>query len=262
MSLFLEAARDAPEACASLTARWGDLRRPPTGLTLFDPGGHWQLFRAGDAHVFRFRSAAYGSGDYREARFEEGFTRGVVTLHHEYFDGGRAANPLEYPLDELWMTNLLARGRGVEVHALGIRDADGRGHLFLGHSGAGKSTMARLWEAAGALILSDDRIILRRDGDAVWMYGTPWHGEARLAAAERTRVDRIFIIGHGNANALRDLVPAPAVGELFARSFVPFYDAGPIAFTLDFLHFVAGAVPCAALSFVPDPSIVAFARNS
>ena len=73
--------------------------------------------------------------------------------------------PLEYPLDELLLQGLLARGRGAEIHACGIADGSGRGLLFVGQSGAGKTTMARLWEGErGITVLSDDRIILRRVG--------------------------------------------------------------------------------------------------
>ena len=61
------------------------------------------------------------------------------------------------------MIHRLACGQGLEVHAVGIVDEIGRGHLFLGHSGAGKSTTARLWlEQPEIRILSDDRIVLRR----------------------------------------------------------------------------------------------------
>jgi ABC-type cobalamin/Fe3+-siderophores transport system ATPase subunit len=64
---------------------------------------------------------------------------------------------LEYPLDELIFTNLLAQRNGVELHGCGVIDHD-QGLLFLGFSGAGKSTLARLWRRhLDATILSDDR---------------------------------------------------------------------------------------------------------
>ena len=86
-----------------------------------------------------------------------------------------AAYPLEYPLDELLIINLLAQGRGVEVHAAGVIDPEGCGHLFLGQSGGGKTTISRLWQGVErAEILSDeDRIILRKEAGRIWMYGTP-----------------------------------------------------------------------------------------
>jgi hypothetical protein len=246
---------------STVTAAWGELCEPITGEELFDSGGLWKLYRQEGDYVFRFSSPAIGQYPYKEARFNPDFTSGEVTLHADYHDRREPATPLEYPLDELLMTNLLARGRGVEVHALGIRDRDGRGYLFTGHSGAGKSTTAGLWEKEGVLVLSDDRIILRYQDGVFWMYGTPWHGESQLAAAERTELSRIFVLGRGKQNELVPLSPAEAVSQLFARSFVPFYEPAALGYTLELLQRIAEAVPCAELRFVPDDNVVGFVRK-
>jgi hypothetical protein len=246
---------------ATVTAAWGALCEPFAGEELFDSGGLWKLYRQDGDYVFRFSSPAIGQCPYKEARFNPDFTLGEVTLHADYHDRREPATPLEYPLDELLMTNLLARGRGVEVHALGIRDRDGRGYLFTGHSGAGKSTTAGLWEKEGVLVLSDDRIILRYQDGVFWMYGTPWHGESQLAAAERTELSRIFVLGRGKQNELAPLSPAEAVSQLFARSFVPFYEPAALGYTLELLQRIAEAVPCAELRFVPDDDVVEFVRK-
>jgi len=247
---------------STVNAAWGELHDPPSGVELFDSGGLWKLYRQGGDYLYRFHSPVFGERPYKEARFNADFTVGEVTLNADCHDRRLPVSPLEYPLDELLMTNLLARGRGVEIHAFGMRDRDGRGYLFTGHSGAGKTTTARLWEKEGVLVLSDDRIILRNLDGKIWMYGTPWHGEAKLAAAERTELTRIFVIGHGMRNVLEPLAPAEAVARLFARSFVPFHDAAALAFTLEVLQEIADSVPCAELRFVPDASVVEFIRRN
>ena len=124
---------------------------------------------------------------------------GHLLLFRPYFDESKPIYPLEYPLDELLMIHRLACGEGVEMHAVGIVDEAGLGHLFLGHSGAGKSTTARLWKSeSNAQILSDDRIILRvRDG-RIWMYGTPWHGDAGIASPESAPLSRLYLLEHSN----------------------------------------------------------------
>src|SRR5690242_19694791 len=136
---------------------------------LFDSGVLWQLYLREDQHVFRFTSPVLGAEPYKTACLSSDFTRGEVRLRADCFEDSGPVNPLEYPLDELLMINLLARGRGAEVHGCGVVDTDGCGYLFLGQSGAGKTTMARQWtcgsdsppRANGPEILSDDRIILR-----------------------------------------------------------------------------------------------------
>lgn len=253
---------DAGRADVNVSIVWGDLRWPVEGVEIFDSGGLWKLYRDASDYVFVFTSPVFGRRPYKKARFKSDFTSGTVTLHADYCKPHEPAFPLEYPLDELLMTNLLARGRGVEVHACGMRDRDGRGYLFLGHSGAGKTTTAKLWAEAGVRILSDDRIILRHLEGKVWMYGTPWHGEAKFAEAMRTRLTQIFVLGRGVRNELIPMALPEAVANLFTRSFVPFYNAAALAFTLEVLQHVAGAASCSELRFVPDERVIEFVREN
>lgn len=240
-------------------AAWGDLHDYTGGKKLFDSGSVWQLYAENGSYQFRFASPACGSVPYKVASLNRDFTAGEVYLHRPYFAPRHPVYPLEYPLDELLMTNLLARGRGVEVHACGAVDADGRGHLFLGQSGAGKSTMARIWQKTGAAqIPSDDRIILRERGNRLWMYGTPWHGEAALGGPSCAPVAGLFFLGHGQRNELVPLRPAEAVARLFACSFPPFYSPEALDFTLRFLEQTAQSVPCYDLAFLPDERVVEF----
>src|SRR2546423_13275591 len=92
-------------------------------------------------------SHLFGDAPYKVAYFDRDFTAGRVLLRADVFDG--AVDALEYPLDEVIVAHLLARGRGVELHASGIIDGGGRGRPFVGQSGAGKWTTPRLWRDAG-----------------------------------------------------------------------------------------------------------------
>ncbi|MDH3446133.1 MAG: hypothetical protein OEN50_19575, partial [Deltaproteobacteria bacterium] len=184
-------------------AGWGDLSTEKGGNVIFDSGGVWRLSVEDGIYRFCFFSPLFGSLPYKAASFSPDFSFGKVVLHRPYFPADRAIYPLEYPLDELVLMHLLARGRGAEVHACGVVDDLGNGHLFIGQSGGGKTTMARLWEKQkGITILSDDRIVLREIENRIWMYGTPWHGEASLAEASRAPLKRIYFLRHGEKNAL------------------------------------------------------------
>jgi len=246
-----------------LRAAWGDSCAPAEGEKLFDAGTVWQLHRQGQGYLFRFSSPSFGPEPYKTASFNPAFTSGEICLRGGCFQNDQPIYPLEYPLDELLMVHLLAQGRGVEVHGCGVADSDGRGYLFLGQSGAGKSTLARLWtRGPGPHILSDDRIILRILDGRLWMYGTPWHGEAELASATRTPVDRIFFLARGERNEIAPLAHADAVGRVMACSFVPFHSRSGMDFTLGFLQQLTSAVPCAELRFVPDEKVVEFVREN
>lgn len=225
----------------------------PGGELIFNSGGLWKLYRDAEGFCFRFATAHLGPTPYKQARVSEDFTTGRIELARQYFSATEPVNPLEYPLDELLWIHRLAKGEGVEVHGCGVMAPDGRGVLLAGHSGAGKSTSARLWsQHRAARVLSDDRIILRQENGRIQMYGTPWHGDAGIAEAAHAPVDAIFVLQHGKANELRPLGVAEGAAELLARSFVPHHSSDGLASVLEFFHVVTDSVPCFAFSFVPD----------
>jgi hypothetical protein len=242
-------------------ARWGSLHDQVAGKVSFDSGGLWRLSRQKSNHVFRFTSPAFGTLPYKQACFSSDFTSGDIVLHREYFDPREPVNPLEYPLDELLVMNLLAGRRGVEVHACGVEDS-GQGYLFVGQSGAGKTTMARLWQEAGRIdVLSDDRIILRCLEGRIWMYGTPWHGEGQFACATRTPLTHIFFLGRGETHEVVPVRPSEAVARLMATSFVPFYSASALEHVLALFEHVTEAIPCGELRFALDGRVAEFVRE-
>ncbi len=225
----------------------------PDGDLIFDSSGLWKLYRNAEGYCFRFATAHLGLMPYKQARVSEDFSSGRIELARQYFPAGEPVNPLEYPLDELLWIHRLAMGEGVEVHGCGVIAPDGRGMLLTGHSGAGKSTSARLWSKhRAARVLSDDRIILRQENGRIQMYGTPWHGDAGIAEAAHSPVDAIFVLQHGKANELRPLGIAESSAELFARSFVPHHSHEGLSSVLKFFHAVTSSVPCFDFSFVPD----------
>ena len=67
---------------------------------------------------------------------------------------------------------------GLSIHASAVV-SDGKAYLFLGKSGTGKSTHARLWlkNIPGSHLLNDDNPAVRLiDGSPV-AFGTPWSGK-------------------------------------------------------------------------------------
>jgi hypothetical protein len=245
------------ECDVHIDVQWTESIENPQQAPLFQSGGLWALYGEPDGYRFNFSTTFLGDTPYKSAWFDPEFKTGKVKLSLRYFDPARPVYPLEYPLDELLMIHRLSRGEGVEMHAVGIQDEQGRGHLFLGHSGAGKSTTARLWSARpGVRILSDDRIILRVQQGRVWMYGTPWHGDAGIASPHSALLDHVYLLEHGERNEREELAPGKAAAELFARTFVPRHCAEGLQFALSFLDRVAHAVPCSHFRFVPNESAV------
>lgn len=246
-----------------VSVKWVDSLDPLSRAPDFDSSAVWRLFSSGDELIFDFTSGAFIPSLYKRVHTDHSFRSVRLYLNRCLLQGLPSVLPLEYPADELLFTNYLAHhGLGAEVHGCGIIDAESGGHLFLGHSGAGKSTTTRLWETfANPEILSDDRIILRLHDGELWMYGTPWHGEAAFASPGKARLSRIFILQHGKKNAMKRLSPTQSVGEVFARCFPPFHSATGLERTLEFLSRALAVVPCYEFEFVPDRSAVETVRK-
>jgi hypothetical protein len=176
----------------------------------------------------------------------------------EQLPNGLLPDPLQYPLAEVLMICLLAQGRGLMVHACGIDD-DGHGYLFAGNSTHGKSTMAQIWKDE-ACILNDDRIIIRKRGGRLWMFGTPWHGDYTGVSPQGVLLEKIFFLSHARVNSIYCFEGTAAASRLLTRSFPPLWHEEGMNFTLDFCAQVVSHVPCYELDFVPDKDIVDFVR--
>jgi hypothetical protein len=241
---------------------WADRLEMPSGTPCFASGGLWSAFADGTGTKFYFVSPMLGAAPYKAAWFDESFERGHVVLNRSSFSPGMEIFPLEYPIDELVLMHRLSLGEGVEVHALGLADQDGSGYLFLGHSGAGKSTTARLWqERPGVKLLSDDRIIIRKIDGQYFMYGTPWHGDAGVASADCAPLTAIFLLEQSPTNQVLPLPQAQAAAELFARCFVPYYRKSGLQFTLNFFHELSRSIPCSTFRFAPTEDAVEAIRH-
>ena len=192
--------------------------------------------------------------------FSQSHNQGEVWVKPGWYWDSRF--PLNRPLGEVLFSHLLTvTGRGVLFHACGIAQ-DGRGTLFAGVSGAGKTTMSRLWlSEPNVTLLNDDRIIIRERDGAFWMYSTPWHGEEKSVTNMAVPLDRVFIIGHGTENSARKLRTSSAVASMLARSFPTHWDSNGMSFALGFLEALSREVPCYKLEFVPNRSVVEYVSS-
>ncbi len=250
-----------------LDVHYGFLPNIETERKLFDCGdGAWTLYSSGDKFVFHLLAGHDNPQPYRLALFEPGFERGELfilprcQLPFTYSpispeEEKIALDPFVYPLDELLVVNLLAQGRGLHTHALGIVH-EGRGLVFCGISGAGKSTLAELWKKRQVKVLSDDRISLRKQDGRVWAYGTPWHGDARISLPEKAPLEALYFIEHGPENRIRTLSAMEIATRLMVRCFPTFYLHQGMDYTLNFISDFVQEMPCYELQFTPDESVI------
>ncbi|MGC8873267.1 MAG: hypothetical protein ACP5SI_02305 [Chloroflexia bacterium] len=194
---------------------------------------------------------------YGMAQLDEAISQGdlwVSSPNSGLFD------PWEYPFSELVMVLQLAQGRGVLLHAAALVDS-GEAVLFVGESGAGKSTMTRLWAGSGARFLSDDRAIVRKWGSVYWTYGTPWHGDAGVASPGKAPLGKLLFLRKATRHAARPLASRDALARLLVNCFPTFWDREGMAFTLGFLAEMVESVPCYELEFARDAGVIEVIRG-
>lgn len=89
---------------------------------------------------------------------------------------------------------------------------NGKGILFSGASGVGKSTQAKLWaRCESAEILNGDRALIRRfaDGAVVHyrVYGSPFAGSSHIYQTKGCTMEAVFLLRQYSDNQVKELPP-------------------------------------------------------
>ncbi len=142
----------------------------------------------------------------------------------------------------------------LEMHASVIMN-EGKGYLFLGKSGTGKSTHSSLWlkHIPGSELLNDDNPILRLmpDGSAR-VYGSPWSGKTPCYKAQDVPAGAVVRIRQAPFNQIQRETVILAYASLMssASGFRPFNGlADGWHHTLEGL---AAILPCYILDCLPN----------
>lgn len=110
---------------------------------------------------------------------------------------------------------VLAENRAIAIHS-SVIESEGRGVLFLGESGTGKSTHTRLWRETikGAKLLNDDSPIVRIVGNEVRVYGSPWSGKTPCYKALSYPIAGFCRLSQAPENRITRLKGIAAIGAL------------------------------------------------
>lgn len=99
---------------------------------------------------------------------------------------------------------------GFLFHASAIA-VDGNAYLFTAPSGTGKSTHASLWRKVlgeRAVMINDDKPIIRKVDGAFYVYGTPWNGKHNLSTNARAKLCGICELTRGEINRIERIAPS------------------------------------------------------
>jgi len=92
----------------------------------------------------------------------------------------------------------------------------GKGYLFLGKSGAGKSTHSQLWlnHIKDSELLNDDYPAIRLIDEEPWVFGTPWSGKTPCYKNEQVPVGGFVRLLQAPVNEIKKLSLLEAYGAL------------------------------------------------
>ena len=144
----------------------------------------------------------------------------------------------------------------IQTHS-GLIDFDGRGLLFFGPSGIGKTTQAELWQQyCGAKIINGDIGFIQETEAGFLGWGTPWHGSSPYCENTSVPVHAMIVLKQAPDNSIRELTGFEKVSAVSNNVFYPRWLENGMELCLETLDHLLRAVPVYELSCRPDEEAV------
>jgi len=226
------------------------------GTVHYDPGDMWKLYKdRGEVSAVIFDEKKRPKCVIKPSK---GWNDNFVKIKF-YGDEDRSIID-SGTLELIFRTNLILN-RGVVFHS-SLVDDNGKGILFTGNSGDGKSTQSNFWkDVEGAEIVNEDRNAVRISDDGLHGYGIPWGGTAQKVANKKVKLNAILLISKSQSNRVELIQTEKAVPMLIARSFFPFWDEELAGKAVDNINNIASRIPVYMLHCKPEKEIVGLVRK-
>jgi hypothetical protein len=194
------------------------------------------------------------------AIFNHNYSNGKIYNKAErFFQGGNLHSLTLFPTDQVFLAQVLAEREGCYIHASGVV-LDGKGLLFVGHSNAGKSTMAMMLKDQ-AKILCDDRMIVRRWPDGFKIHGTWSHGDVSDVAADSAPLKAILFLKQDRENRLIHMEYTQDIIKILLACLIkPLVTADWWEKMLLLMNTMAHEVPCYTLHFNKNREVIDLLR--
>lgn len=240
--------------------------------TFFDPA--WRKFESESAesdftitHLDE-REEIYGMEYFRIAEKGTHLIRrgGDVMAVDESWEHGTVL-PLREPQHintfscQLFYTHAV-RKRILYFHS-SLIDYQGRGLMFLGPSGIGKTTQAELWnQYRDALIINGDVVFVQEAGDTFFGWGSPWHGSSPYCENRSAPLSALIVLKQSAENSIRELTGFEKVTAVSESVYYPRWLDEGMELCLDVLDHLLTGLPVYELSCRPDEQAVRLAEKT
>lgn len=112
---------------------------------------------------------------------------------------------------------MLPLKNGLMIHGSGM-EYQGKGIIFSGFSGSGKTTQARLWRKyRDVIIINGDSPIIRNTPTGPYMYGSPWCGTSGESINRKVPLKAIVLVNQSKKNHVEELTGDDAVLAVYTN---------------------------------------------
>lgn len=221
------------------------------GKVIYDPGDMWKLYKNGNevsAVLFDYKNRPKCI-----IKPSEKWDINDICIKI-YGDEDRSI--VDSGSLELIFRTSLIQNNGVIIHS-SLVDYKGKGILFAGNSGDGKSTQSSFWkEIDGAEIINEDRNAVRITEEGIYGYGTPWGGTMRKVLNNMVKLNAIILITKSKSNHIERLQPEKSLPLLISRTFFPYWDKELAGKAADILKSITFEIPVYMLYCKPEKETV------
>lgn len=138
----------------------------------------------------------------------------------------------------------------------------GKGIIFTGYSGVGKTTQAELWaKYNNAEIVNGDKVLLRETDGRFYAYGLPWKGSSKYCLNKKAELCGVVVLRQSERNCITRL-DEEATEYFMPHIFLPHWDKECLNSALDTFDKLIGNVPVYLLECRPDEEAVRITKTA
>jgi hypothetical protein len=172
------------------------------------------------------------------------YTSATIHVHDEL--------ALKHALMNLYSSYIVYHNWGLLIHS-SCAVQNGKAHIFAGHSGAGKSTAARLSEPRN--LLSDEATIVKITEDEITVFDSPFRSELQSTGYQQPRpLGGIQLLHQADTNRLEKMRKPDALLSLMDKVFYWSHDPVETQRIMGLLRTLVEKVPVYELYFRKDPT--------
>lgn len=171
-------------------------------------------------------------------------------------DEKKPLNSFLSSVGEIVFRNRLLHYTGMVIHGAAI-ECEGKGIIFSGPSGIGKTTQANLWRRyKKAVMINHDRPAIRMIDQKTYVYGTLWNGSYNGCTSRIAPLRAIVLLEQHSTDSIERLEGKEALNRLMPRCFLPYNCNSDMELALSNLERILAVTPVYYLKCRPDRGAV------